>query len=639
LQTCPYNLIYSDAEGALSNLFVIGTAGHVDHGKSTLVRALTGIDPDRLQEEKEREMTIDLGFAWLKLPSGREVGVIDVPGHEHFIKNMLAGVSGMDLALLVVAANESIKQQTREHLDILDLMDVPNAIIVITQADLADQDQITLVSMEIEDLIKPTHLAGSPIVAVSSLTGLGLPELIDTIDNLLAKTKPRRDIGKPRLPIDRVFTISGSGTVVTGTLIDGSLNLGDEVEILPRVLKSRIRSLQTHKNQLNTVGPGNRVAINLVGLGASDLKRGDVLTKPGWLTPTNILDARLRLLADPHRPFKHNTEVSFHTGSADIMARARLLEKDEAQPGETTWVQFILEEPLAVVNGDHYVIRSPMDTLGGGIIIDSHPKQRHRRFRPETIENLKTRAEGKSEETILAILQARQPQEMTGLVSQSNLNPEVAQSAIESLLQQGNLIAVGNGPKSLLYTLPAWQQLVKGILDSVKEYHRKFPLRSGIPKAEISSKVKLGPHFIETLQKLFKEEILTEENALIRLPEFQIKLTPDQQSKMETFLRLLNQNPYSPAMDIDLEPELLNLIIDQGKAVKTTSGVVFSASAYSDMTVKVMAYVKKTGKITLAEARDLFQTSRKYAQALLENMDEKKLTKRVGDERVLGDKG
>ncbi len=292
--------------------------------------------------------------------------------------------------MLVVAANESIKQQTREHLAILDLMEVPQAIMVITQSDLADQDQITLVGMEIEDLIRPTRFAGAPIVAVSSVTGQGLAELKATIDKVLSTAQPRRDIGKPRLPIDRVFTISGSGTVVTGTLVDGSLTLGQEVEIVPADLKSRIRGLQTHKAQLNTVGPGNRVAVNLVGVSSADLKRGQVLTKPGWLTPTTMLDARLRLLAQPGRPLRHNTEVSFHTGSAEVMARVRLLEKEEAQPGETTWVQFILDEPLAAVNGDHYVIRSPMDTLGGGIVVEAHPRQRHRRFSRETIENLKS---------------------------------------------------------------------------------------------------------------------------------------------------------------------------------------------------------------------------------------------------------
>jgi selenocysteine-specific elongation factor len=618
-------------------LFVIGTAGHVDHGKSTLVKALTGIDPDRLQEEKEREMTIDLGFAWLKLPSGLEVGVIDVPGHEHFIKNMLAGVSGMDLVLLVVAANESIKQQTREHLDILDLMEVPRSIVVITQSDLADPDQIALVSMEIEDLIKPTHLAGSPIVPVSALTRQGLPELITTIDKILSQTEPRPDKGKPRLMIDRVFSISGSGTVVTGTLVDGSLAIGNEIEILPGALKSRIRSLQTHKNQINSVGPGNRVAINLVGLSANDLKRGYTLTRPGWLIPTSMIDARLRLLTGPQHPLKNNTEVSFHTGSADVMARVRLLENDEVQPGQTTWVQIVLKEPLVVVNGDHYVIRSTMDTLGGGTIIDAHPEHHLRRSRSETVENLKTRADGKTEGTLIAILKSRQPLGLADLISQSNLSQDVAQSAIDSLTQQGDLVAIGEGKTSLIYTRSAWKSLIDNILEIVGDFHCKFPMRSGIPKAELSSKIKMGANLNSFLQKLFAEGILVEEGALLRLPSHTIKLSPAQQTAIDAFLRQLNRNPFSPTTDIVLEPDLLNLMIERGQVTKTTAGIIFSTSAYVDMTTKILALIKKNGKITLGETRDLFQTSRKYAQALLEYMDEKKLTKRVGDDRILGE--
>ena len=619
-------------------MFVIGTAGHVDHGKSTLVRALTGIDPDRLAEEKAREMTIDLGFAWLKLPSGREVGVIDVPGHEHFIKNMLAGVSGMDLVLLVVAANESIKQQTREHLAILDLMEVPQAVMVITQSDLADADQITLVGMEIEDLVSPTRFAGAPVVTVSAVTGQGLGELKTVIDRVLDKAQPRRDIGKPRLPIDRVFTISGSGTVVTGTLVDGTFTLGQEVEIVPSGLKSRIRGLQTHKAQLNSVGPGNRAAVNLVGVSPSDLKRGQVLTRPGWLTPTSMLDGRLRLLSHPDRPLHHNTEVSLHTGSAEIMARVRLLEKEEAQPGDTTWVQFILVEPLAVVNGDHYIIRSPMDTIGGGVILETHPRSRHRRFNREILENLKARAEGKVEQTLLAALRTRQPQELAAFLSQTTLETDVARSAVEMLIQQGDIVSIGEGENRLLYTNSAWLQIKENIVATVRDYHRSFPLRLGLPKAEISSKLKLGARLSGVLQKLIKEGELVEESAFVRIQGHQIRLTPPQQSKIDAYLKQLSQNPYAPAPDLTLETDLFNLLVDRGQVVKTTAGVVFSAAAYDEMVTKIQERIKANGKITLAEVRDMFHSSRKFIQALLEYMDEKKLTKRVGDDRVAGER-
>ncbi len=619
-------------------MFVIGTAGHVDHGKSTLVRALTGIDPDRLAEEKEREMTIDLGFAWLKLTGGREVGVIDVPGHEHFIKNMLAGVSGMDLALLVVAAPESIMPQTREHLAILDLMEVPLAIAVITQSDLVDQDQITLVGMEIEDLLRATRFAGAPVMPVSSVTGQGLTDLKETIDQALGRLEPKRDIGKPRLPIDRVFTIQGSGTVVTGTLVDGSLALGQEVEILPQGFKSRIRGLQTHKAQLKSVAPGNRVAVNLSGVSPADLKRGDVLTRAGWLAATSMLDARLRLLAWPERPLRHNTEVSFHSGSAEVMARVRLLEKEAVPPGETTWVQFLLNGPLAALNGDHYVIRSPMDTLGGGTIVEAHPAGRHRRFRPETIENLKARGEGKIEETVLAGLKAKGPQELASLLAQSGLEPESAGSALESLVRGGRVVALGEGENSLLFAAAAWDQLRENILAAVREYHRKFPLRSGIPKAEISSKVKLGPHFLEMLQKLFQEGLLAEEAAMVRLPAHHIILTPDQQARVEAYLRQLSRDPYSPSPDVVLEADLMNFLVERGQIVKTTAGVVFSAAAYEEMAAMILAHIQENGRITLAQVRDMLRTSRRYAQALLEHMDERKLTRRVGDERVAGEK-
>ncbi|MCX5998096.1 MAG: selenocysteine-specific translation elongation factor, partial [Chloroflexi bacterium] len=359
-------------------MYVLGTAGHVDHGKSALVEAMTGIDPDRLGEEKQRGMTIDLGFAWLKLPSGREVSIVDVPGHERFIKNMLAGVGGIDLALLVVAADEGVMPQTREHLAILDLLRVTMGVVVVTKRDLVDEELLELVKMEVKEVVASTTLAQAPIVAVSAKTGEGLPDLLAAIDSLLDVTPPRRDIGKPRLPIDRVFTMAGFGTVVTGTLIDGQLSVGQEVEIVPRGLKARLRGLQTHRTKLESVGPGRRVAANLAGVATSQLERGDVLTDPGWLTPTAVIDARVRLLAKLGRPLKHNTMVTFHSNAVEAENRVRLLDKEELKAGESGYAQFALARPVAVAKGDLFIIRSSEETLGGGEIIDTHPK-RHRR--------------------------------------------------------------------------------------------------------------------------------------------------------------------------------------------------------------------------------------------------------------------
>ncbi|OGN92197.1 MAG: selenocysteine-specific translation elongation factor, partial [Chloroflexi bacterium RBG_13_48_17] len=374
-------------------MFVIGTAGHIDHGKSVLIRALTGIDPDRLPEEKERGMTIDLGFAWMKLPSGQEVGIVDVPGHERFVKNMLAGVGGIDLALLIVAADEGIMPQTREHLAILDLLDISKGIVVITKKDLVDEELLSLVRLEVDELMKSTTLAEVPIVAVSAVTGEGIPELVSTIDQLLMSVEPRRDVGRPRLLIDRAFTIAGSGTVVTGTLIDGSLSAGQEVEVVPSGLKARLRGLQTHKSRIDMAKPGSRVAANLAGVAVSKLERGDVLTSPGWLVPTTRIDVKLRMLPNLKHSLRHSATVSFFTGTAEVMAKVHLLEKDKLDSGDVSWAQLALAKPVALVKGDHFIIRSPMDTLGGGQIVNSHAP-RHRRFRPAVIRALKIRGEG-----------------------------------------------------------------------------------------------------------------------------------------------------------------------------------------------------------------------------------------------------
>jgi len=615
-------------------MFVLGTAGHIDHGKSVLVRALTGIDPDRLREEKERGMTIDLGFAWLKLPGGQEIGIVDVPGHERFIKNMLAGVGGIDLALLIVAANEGVMPQTREHLDILDLLGIERGIVVLTKKDLVDEEFLELVRMDVEELISPTCLSGASVIAVSALTGEGLPDLVSTIDELLSSAEPRKDIGRPRLPIDRVFTIAGSGTVITGTLIDSSVSLGREVEIVPPGLKSRIRGLQTHKARLDTVGPGTRVAVNLVGIATSRLTRGNVLTTPGWLVPTGMLSARLRLLPHLRRPLPHNATVSFHTGAAETMAKVRLLEQEKLEAGELAWVQLVLSEPVALVKADHYIIRSPMETLGGGRVIEPHTK-RLRRFRPAVIESLEIKEKGTAEEVIVTLIESKQPLELSALLSQVDLPAGEAKPALESLIEQAKVIAVGQGEQRLLYTASGWAGMVKQATVVLEDYHRRFPARLGMPKSELGSRLKLGRYSPAVWQRLSSQGITAEEGLAVRLASFQVQLTQAQQRSIDSFLHSLAKTPYAPPSDLIPEPDLLNLLIEQQKAVKISDSIVFSPETYNEMIEKITSHIKSKGKVTLAEVRDMFQTSRKYVQALLEHLDEKKVTRRVGDERVL----
>jgi selenocysteine-specific elongation factor len=614
-------------------MFVIGTAGHIDHGKSVLIQALTGIDPDRLPEEKERGMTIDLGFAWMKLPSGQEVGIVDVPGHERFVKNMLAGVGGIDLALLIVAADEGIMPQTREHLAILDLLDITKGIVVITKKDLVDEELLSLVRLEVDELIKSTTLAEAPVVAVSAVIGEGISDLVSAIDRLLISAEPRKDIGRPRLLIDRAFTIAGSGTVVTGTLVDGSLSVGQEVEVVPSGLVARLRGLQTHKARIDVAKPGSRVAANLAGVSVSQLERGDVLTSPGWLVPTARVDVRLRMLSGLKHALRHGTTVSFFSGTAEVMAKVHLLEKEKLDSGDISWAQLALAKPAALVKGDHFIIRSPMDTLGGGHIVNSHAP-RHRRFRPAIIQALKVRGEGTIEDVIVATLEVKQPLELERLIVQCGLAADEALVVVDKLIGKGKVVAVGQGKHDLLFTSSGWKRLAKKAEAAVENYHRKFPTRSGMPKGELGNKLGLLPNS-PVLQRLFEDGILVEGGAAVHLPAYRIQLSQQQQAKIDIFLNALNKNPYSPPGDITLEPDLLNLLLEQQRVVKVSEGVVFSASAYNEMVGKVSAHAKAKGKVTLAEVRDMLGTSRKYAQALLEYMDEKKLTRRIGDERVL----
>ena len=614
-------------------MFVLGTAGHVDHGKSALVQALTGIDPDRLAQEKERGMTIDLGFAWLKLPSGQEIGIVDVPGHERFVRNMLAGAGGIDIAMLVIAANEGVMPQTREHLAILDLLGVSKGVVALTKKDLVDKEWLDLVRLDIEELLKPTTLAGSPIVPVSAVTREGLPELLDIIDKQLLNTPLRKDKGKPRLPIDRIFTIPGSGTVVTGTLVDGSLNTGQEVEIVPDGLKSRLRGLQTHKTGFSIAMPGSRVAANLTGITTTQLQRGDVLTKPGWLVPTTLVSAKLLILKDAKRPLKHNAEVNLYVLAAEATVKIRLLEAEVIKPGESGWVQLILDRPMAIVDGDHFIIRSTTETLGGGVIVDAHAR-RIARFKPEVIEALNVREKGSPEELIVGHLEAKKWLELSDLLTQIALPADEVKKLAEKLVARGEILQLGQGEHSVLVSLGAWNNLSHDVKQSLQEYHSKLPAHTGIPKVELLNKMKLGKYSQLFLDRLVADKLLFDEGTVIHLPEFQAKLSSTQQTKIDVFLNALTEHPYAPPTELIPEPDLLKLLIERKQVVKLNEGVVVSTIAYSEMVGKILAHLTTKGKITLAEVRDMFQTSRKYAQALLEHLDAEKVTRRVGDERV-----
>jgi len=653
-------------------MHVIGTAGHVDHGKSTLVEALTGIDPDRLREEKEREMTIDLGFAWLTLPSGESLGIVDVPGHRDFIENMLAGVGGIDAALFVVAADEGVMPQTREHLAILDLLGVSTGVVALTKVDLAESEEwVELVAADVSETLEGTVLEGAPIIPVSARTGQGLDQLLAALQEVLARVEPRPDRGRPRLPIDRVFTISGFGTVVTGTLTDGCFEMGQEVEVLPRGLKARVRGLQTHKQKVERTVPGSRVAINLSGVSKADLKRGDVVTTPGWLRPTVLVDVQLHYLPDTlrpgsgqaQRPLRHNAQLKFFSGAAETMARVRLLGQDTLPPGQSGWAQLRLQEPVALVKGDRFIVRipSPPATVGGGIVVDPHPGRRHRRFRPEVIARLETLAQGSPAEILLQVLERRGPTSARDLLFASGLG-EAAPEALAQLLNERQAVILGpqatvqqpatgdeypassiqqlTSSNRLLATRVWWSDLTDRISRQLSAYHQKFPLQAGMPREALRSGLRLEAQVFNALMaRAAAEGLIADEGIVVRLPSHTVRFNPEQQQRVDALLARFRRQPYTtPSVKESIAAvgeDVLSVLIARGDLVQVSPEVLFLPETYAEMVARIRAHIEQEGSITLAQARDMFVTSRKYAQALLEHLDEVGVTKRVGDERVL----
>ena len=619
-------------------MFVVGTAGHVDHGKSTLVEALTGIDPDRLAEEKERGLTIDLGFAWLRLPSGNEISIIDVPGHERFVNNMLAGVGGVDLALLVVAADESVMPQTREHLAILDLLQIPRGLVALTKCDLVDDEWLELVTADVEDALEGTVLEGSAVKPVSAHTGAGLPELVAAIESMIQGIPAKRDLSRPRLPIDRSFSMTGFGTVVTGTLIDGHLQIGQEVELTIAGQRTRLRGLQTHQSKVERAEPGTRVAANLIGVAQDEVSRGEVLTIPGWLRPSTAFDVHLRVLKDAPNPLRHNMHVTVHTGSSESVARLRLLEDDRAQPGDTTWAQFKLDSPVAIAKGDYFVIRSNMNTLGGGNIVDTHAPRPRRRHAP-TIDRLEIMERGSDRDVLLKTIEDLEPAEFRAIVNRANLNEDTARVELQSMIADNQVILLGRGGitrNTRFYTAGGWRALEDRTRLALGDYHIQFPLRMAAPKEELRSRLRLAPQIFNDVLGLLNEAGVTvEDGSTVRLPDHSPSLGDAQQKSVAEYLRQLDSDPFSPATDIRLDPEVINLLHVEGQVVKVSESVVFSTPAYQEMVDRISAHLAENGEITVADVRDLLGTSRKFALALMDHLDHVRITRRVGDVRVL----
>ncbi len=631
---------------------VIGTAGHVDHGKSALVEALTGIHPDRLKEEREREMTIDLGFAWFTLPGGEDVGIVDVPGHRDFIENMLAGVGGIDAVIFVIAADEGVMPQTREHLAILDLLQVQSGVVALTKIDLVDDEAwLDLVEGDIRNVLGGTSLENAKIYRVSSKTKEGIDHLVSELSHLLSNRPMPADLGKPRLPIDRVFTMAGFGTVVTGTLQQGSFKVGDEVDVLPSGIRGRIRGLQTHQKKESVALPGSRTAINISGVDLNQIERGQVVVKPATYQPTHLMDVFFRHLKDASRPLKHDQQMKLFIGASETLARVRLLGKDSLEPGEEGWLQLETAQAVVAVRGDRYILRrpSPGETIGGGTVVDAMPPDRHKRFSKDVLEKLDALTKGSPEDVILQGVKEMGAASLKEIITRSNLSQDMAKRTISLLVDRGDLvkpeyfgnnIATTLGEDDLISTSVFWEELLKRMLEEVSRFHQEHPLKQGLPREELRSRTRLNPRlFNAAINELLRKELLDETGGFLKERSFKVQYSRQQQALIDSLLIKIKSAPYLTPSVKECQNEigelLFNTLVDQGTLIQVSPEVVFLKSDYASMVSEVIRLIQSKGAITAAEVRDHFKTSRKYALALLEFMDAQGITLRKGDERRL----
>ncbi len=623
--------------------YIIGTAGHVDHGKTALIRALTGVETDRLSEEKKRGISIELGFARLDLGHGQIAGVVDVPGHEKFIPQMLSGIAGIDLVLLVVDANEGVMQQTREHLQIMELLKLQNGILVISKCDLVEPDWLDIVEEEIREQVAGTFLAKAPCCRVSALAGEGLDDLLETIRQQLRRVEPRDNSGAVRLPVDRCFSISGFGTVVTGTLNSGTISTGDSLEILPAGVTARVREAQVHDQQVSQVFAGQRVALNLAGINREQVPRGSVLGTPGLFRATQRIDVQLQLLPEVPWPLKFRDQVHFHLGTGRSVARVVLLDREKMDGGEQALVQLTLDQPVLAHRGDRFIIRSysPMYTIGGGVVVDAEP-QKHKRFRPGVTQRLQELLSGDLG-FWLQKLDELQVARLKELEKQTGTGREQLLAGLETLREQGRAELLAEQWVSS-ERLRSWKQQLP---DIVSHYHSQHPLRHGMPRATLQAQIsaKLAPKGFEVLlQWAFDEGLLEPRRELIATPGWQPQLQPAQEqiiARIEAHFRSAGfdvKNNQEVLLqlgfeDIDADAYFSYLYLE-GMLVRLNQESSLHMEYYRQAETLLVNHFKQQSTLTLAQFRDQLGSGRKLTQALLELFDSLKMTRRVDDHRV-----
>lgn len=627
---------------------IIGTAGHVDHGKTTLIGALTGENTDRLEEEQERGLSIDLGFSRLDFENGLQAGIIDVPGHEKFIKNMLAGAGGVDVGLLVVAADEAVMEQTREHLSILELLNVEQGVIAVTKSDKVEAEWLELVTDEIKDFVQGTFLEEAAVVPVSGVEETGIDRLKKELAEVIKQVPAKDKEANVYFPIDRVFSIAGHGTIVTGTLMQGQIKLEDELEIYPSHLKPRVRGLQVHEQDVEVAQPGQRIGINLAGVDKDEIERGAVLAEQDSLVNTKYLDARLELIESAPLVLEHGERIRLHLGAKEVIGRVYILDSEELLPGESGLVQFRLEETVVANFKERYVLRrySPMTTIGGGKILEPNPTQ-HRKHDETVIKALQIKEDGTAAERVKLALELEEDEALTidALVTRTSLAREQIAEELMDLKSRGEVIELDVGTESSWLHSNDYQQLAEEIIANLKEYHQEYHLRVGMAKEELRTKLSLAltaNEYDKLLDDLKEQEQIKEKQAKIRLADFAVELTADEEKIKSDIKDKFEQNKYQPPKLDELissysneqaAEEICNLLINKGELIKVAHNLYFAASAIESAEELLKDYLQENETIDVAQFRDLLDSSRKYALPLLEYFDQQGVTKREGDIR------
>jgi len=634
---------------------IVGTAGHIDHGKSRLVMALTGTDPDRLKEEKERGITIDIGFAFLPIGDDLRLGFVDVPGHEKFVKNMLAGIGGIDLVLLVVAADESVMPQTREHFNICRLLGVQRGLVVLTKTDMADPEMVELVELEVREFIAGSFLEDAPLLKVSSITGEGVEELRLALQGEAESVAGKETTRPFRLPVDRAFTIRGFGTVVTGTLLAGDVEVGEDVEIQPIGKAARVRGIEVHGDKVERAEAGQRTAINLHGVNLDEVDRGHLLGRPGTCRPSSLFDASLELVDTADRPLKDGARVRFHLGTDEIMARVTLLDPHgirQLEPGGRTFAQLRLERPSAAFPGDRFIVRqySPVITIGGGTVIDNLPVRHRRRNAPEVAERLRAmEAGGPAERIVLFAAEAGlKGLPVTTAAVRSGLHPKEAGILLRRLVEEGALVRLGDNP---LTVCPAavYGELRDALLRTVETYHAEQTLRGGMPREEL--RVRIGAEdglFRRLLSELSGEGLVKAEANEVALTDHRVSLSDGEAEIRQSLVAVYDQAGFKPPSmsdalaraggDPGIAEKIFHLLLREGELVRITTNLTLSRASMEEVKARLLG-LRQAGQedVTVGDVKQLFGLTRKFAIPLLEHLDRSRFTRRVGDKRVFRD--